>query len=725
MTFGLLSLTQVLLIVALGVSLCLAGEVRVPQVPRGHPRVYLRPTDIRHLKEKVASPEFQPLWERVQADAEKSAVSAALVYVITGDEAAGRAAIEGALSALRASTDARVFDEPFHWGACVYDWCYDLLTSEEKAAFITEFERIASLHEPWYPARMDTMAVVGHVCEGWLVTGQLPAGLAIYDESPTMYDAAVRLFMEKLVPVRNFHYAAHWHHQGDSYLSRLTHDLAASWLFRRMGAGDVLSREQQFVPYQFIYNLRPDGLQMRSGDTYDESGKSESKRMIAMMAGAYYQDPYLLTMADSELFWSHRAFARALEILFREPGSEKRPISGLPLTKYFPDPGGEMVARTGWRLGKDSPDAVVQMRIGGYFFGNHQHRDFGSFQIYCRGPLAIDSGIYQGENSVYGTEHWGAYYHQTLAHNGLLIFDPDEVGWSYIRPVNDGGQRVPNENRDHPRDLESILTLGYRMGEVSAHAFGPDPQTPDYSYLAGDITKAYTDKARSVTRSMVTLNLRNATYPAALIVYDRVVSSKPEFRKTWLLHSIEEPQVSGRTITIARTEAGYRGKLVAESLLPAQATITKVGGPGKEFWVESVQKNYATTKNPPAEPGAWRVEVSPSVSATSDQFLHVMTVMDASVPNGPEVLMLDGDDLIGARLLDRVVLFSKSGELLTRAAFSLAGPSPTKVLVCDLRPGRWSVTKDGAPLRTLQADGAGRCLYFQAGAGRYALERKP
>ncbi len=726
MSISLPAIVEVTIVLALTASICLAEEVSIPRVPPGHPRVYLRPTNLPDLKEKVASPQFHQLWEDVRGAASDTPICAAFVYLVTGDKAAGRSAIDGALTALKSSTDARVFEEPFHWGACIYDWCYDLLTSQEKAAFIKEFERIANLHEPYYPARTDTGAVVGHSCEGWLLTGELPAGVAIYDESPAMYAAAARLFMEKFVPVRNFHYAAHWHHQGDSYLStRFAHDLAVSWLFRRMGDGDVLSREQQFVPYQLIYGLRPDGQQMRSGDTYDDSGRSGQKRLVAMLAGSYYEDPYLLTMADSDLFGGSGRFARVLAIIFREPDAEKRPISELPLTKYFADPGGEMVARTGWTIGPDSPDAVVQMRIGGYFFGNHQHRDFGTFQVYHRGALAIDSGLYEGEASEYGTEHWGAYYHQTLAHSGLLVFDPDEQGLNRVRPVNDGGQRVPSGGRDHPRDLETMKTMGYRMGEVTAHAFGPDSHAPEYSYLAGDITKAYTDKVRSVTRSMVALNLRDATYPAALVVYDRVVASKPGFRKTWLLHTIEKPQVNGRTIVVSRIGGGYHGKLIAESLLPANASIDTVGGPGKEFWVESVQKNYPTIKKPPAEPGAWRVEVSPASRAAADQFLHVITVMDAETPKGPAVSLLQGDGVVGTSLLDRAVLFSKSGELLAQADFEIKGGPPAKVLICDLEPGLWSVRRDGAPYaKDLRVTPDGRCLYFEAEPGRYVLARR-
>ncbi|MHC4595765.1 MAG: heparin/heparin-sulfate lyase HepB, partial [Planctomycetota bacterium] len=86
--------------------------------------------------------------------------------------------------------------------------------------------------------------------------------------------------------------------------------------------------------------------------------------------------------------------------------------------------------------------------------------------------------------------------------------------------------------------------------------------TPDYSLLKGDITAAYSDKVREVIRSFVFLNLRDEQVPAVLVVFDRVVSRYPDFKKYWLLHALEEPQISESGITIVRSEHGQRGRLV-------------------------------------------------------------------------------------------------------------------------------------------------------------------
>lgn len=698
----------------------------IPSVPPNHPRVYVRAADLPSIIAKLQMPEFSEDWSVIRKD--RRPLSRAFVYLMTGDRKTGRTAITESLSALKKCTDARTPDNAMHWGACVYDWCHNLISSSEKQEFINEFIRIALSHGPGYPANPDSHAVVGHGTEGWLLTDQLPAGLAIYDESPQMFDAAARLFFDKFIQVRNFFYPSHMHHQGDSYTgTRLQHDLLAGLLFRCMGAGDVFTSELQYVPYQHIYHLRPDGQQMRSGDTYDDSGRSNSKRRLMLLAGAYYEDPYLLTMADSDFFRESSSYDRIFKLLFRNPGLEKRPIEELPLSKYFSPPMGEMIARTGWKMGIESSDAVIHMRIGEYFFGNHQRKDFGTFQIYCRGPLAIASGLYQGKDQAYGSAHWLNYHHQTIAHNGLLIYDPAEK--MAKGSANDGGQRWPNNGVDHPKDMAELTGKDYRMGQVTAHAVGPDQFNPVYSYIAGDITAAYAaGKVEKVTRSMVTLNTNNPAAPCVLVVFDRVLSTNPSFRKTWLLHSIQEPEIQHRTATIYcnlrhyENNQRYGGKLIVESLMPEEVSITKIGGPGKEFWVESTQSNYTSTKGGAAEPGAWRVEISPGREAYQDTFLHILTTMDDSSSGQIPAGLISGTNLVGASIPGFAILFSSDGQLLQTAEAFLDGSEERTVFVCDLRPGLWSVEVNGESTGTVRITPQAKSFCFAEAKGLFRMD---
>jgi hypothetical protein len=298
--------------------------------------------------------------------------------------------------------------------------------------------------------------------------------------------------------------------------------------------------------------------------------------------------------------------------------------------------------------------------------------------------------------------------------------------------ANDGGQLWPNEGRDHPGDMDMLLDKanGYEMGTVTAHDFGPDKNTPEYSYIAGDISKAYYSlKASLVTRSMITLNTSSTAYPCIFVVFDRITSLKQSYKKTWLLHSIEEPNVLGQTITIRNTGAHYSGngrysgKLVAQSLLPKDALIQKVGGSGKEFWVESVSKNYYTEKQNGAEPGAWRIEISPAQAAEPDVFFNVLSVMDTATGAGPQVSLIKNDSIAAVRVLDRIVAFSKENRLLTELSITVEGAQNAKLLVCDAAHGAWTIKHQNAVYETAVVSQGAHTLYVNCIPGTYQFQQ--
>jgi hypothetical protein len=108
------------------------------------------------------------------------------------------------------------------------------------------------------------------------------------------------------------------------------------------------------------------------------------------------------------------------------------------------------------------------------------------------------------------------------------------------------------------------------------------------------------------------------------VIFDRVIRAQPDFRKSWLLHSLEEPSVTGSSATVDCTEHGASGRLNLDVLLPVpeNAVLSKIGGPGKEYWVFGT--NYANDVAPARrertsmETGAWRLELSPQAEASED-----------------------------------------------------------------------------------------------------------
>ncbi|HUU28929.1 MAG TPA: heparin/heparin-sulfate lyase HepB [archaeon] len=608
----------------------LEDGVSVPVPPDERPRLFLRSSDIGDLKKRIEHPVLKHTWENLQElgkmNAHYGMTVDALRYLLTGDRETGRKAVKAALDTLKVARweergdVSRDIGRVMWAAAVVYDWCYDLLKPDEKEELVVQFIRLAEMFETGYPIRQSG-SLTGHLGEWMVMRDLLSAGIAVYIEYPEMYKEAAGKFFRDFLPARNWFYPGHAYHQGIAYSdTRFGSEMYPLWIFDCLGAGNVYHPSQQFVPYHWIYMRRPDSKMMTSGDDFIWTPKLSS-----LLCASYYGDSYILAdyLKDEWPFEILKHATHPMDQLFvllwRDPDLKPADISELPLTRYMGFPYGWMVARTGW-----GPESVIaEMKVNVYNFLNHQHQDAGAFQIYYKGPLAVDSGIYEGTDGGYLGPHNVNYYKRTIAHNSLLVYDPDEKfitrGFCNVKKANDGGQRLPNLWVSAGL-LDDFLAKDYKTGEVLGHWLGPDRKAPDFSYLKGDITEAYIAKVRQVKRSFVFLNLAGSPAPAALAVFDRVVSSNPGFKKYWLLHSMEEPMIEGNTARISLTQRGWSGRLVNSTLIPSEGnyTLEKVGGPGKEFWVFG--ENFASGVHPGRNPddyelGSWRIELSPKKSA--------------------------------------------------------------------------------------------------------------
>ncbi|HOX01983.1 MAG TPA: heparinase II/III family protein [Candidatus Paceibacterota bacterium] len=716
---------------------------RLPLPPAGHPRLYLRAGHVAELPARLEDPVLKPAVDRLEAMARRSPQMRiewdALQFLVSGDVQRGRAAIETALPLLRKCKLAdhqdacRETGRMMVTGAIAYDWCYRLLTGEEKQAFIRELVRLAKTQECGYPP-IGQGSVTGHASEAMIMRDMLSAGIAIYDEFPEMYRLAAGRFFREHLPARQWFYGGHAYHQGDSYgAHRFSWDTYPLWIFDRLGAGNVYGAEQRWIPYLWVYTTRPDGQRLRAGDTFAHSapwGRPWSEYMGTLLVASYHGDRVLMDQFERQ--GGAGGNETLFEILWRKADLQPEPVRTLPLSRYFGSPFGWMVARTGW--GEDS--VIAEMKINEYNFVNHQHLDAGAFQIYFKGTLASDSGLYSGSSGAYGSPHCLNYYWRTIAHNSLLIYDPSE-DFGRRGYGNDGGQRLPN-GRSEPRNFDALLEPrnGYRTGKVLAHGFGPDPHTPDFTLLEGDITAAYSRKVRQVTRSFVFLNLRSAQVPAALVVFDRVVSAQPDFRKYWLLHTLEEPMVEAASATVQCTQRGSSGQLTLDVLMPPapNAALSKVGGLGMEYWVFGT--NYANDVDPERIAGssreisAWRLELSPKAASAEDRFLAVMQMTDRTAPARWPVGRVEFAGHAGCEIAGPdaawVVLFNqKGGRSADAVVFTLARPVRTRVLATGLVPGRWQARCAGrSETQLLEVSEDTGAAWLEAAAGTWTLTRQ-
>ena len=291
---------------------------------------------------------------------------------------------------------------------------------------------------------------------------------------------------------------------------------------------------------------------------------------------------------------------------------------------------GQIIMRSGWK-----PDSTYCTFTAGAKLTMHKHHDENNFTIYKHDFLALDSGT-RGVETDWNLKY---YYAQTIAHNCILIRRPGEPLPRYWGPVYPGPEGKNNDG-------------GMYDGSAKVLAF----ETNDaYTYIASDATALYGKKCTEAVRQFVHL------LPDVFVVYDRVGAATPSDAKAWLLHVKDEPAVEGRVL---RADSG-KGRLFCETILPEDATLEKIGGPGKEFWsngknwepdtafLASAARGAKRTGRGPYF-GAWRLEVAPGAPRANDRFLHVLTATDSTATrpqvqriateahDGVEIVLPDG-----------------------------------------------------------------------------------
>lgn len=621
--------------------------------------------------------------------------------------------------------------------AIVYDWAYPLLTVAQKDTLIHHIKRILSITEYGYPVTKERSYFSGHYGEHG-PTAFLAAGIAVYDEDTTLFDVAFAEESNFFAPSRNAWNGSGTHHQGMQYLhTRYSQEMIQAFILEKAGL-PLYNKSIHSISYRPPYSIIPQRVNMDAMPEGDLHASWDWPTQFYAPAAHLSSDPFLQYF--SKRFLTQNLNQSTRLFIYHNPLVIAKDITQLPLSRFFPSPSGTLMARTKWdfdSVGFRSNAVVVQLSMKEYHAGNHDHLDAGHFSVYYKGHLALDAGGYQGPakgvrfaDMEYGALHHRNYHQRTIAHNSVLIFDPREPTPAYKGTVARDGGQFPFTNSEWKTTAE-MLAAG-KSARILAHDIAPGI-APDYSYLKGDMTaaynvpgnihKTYPAKASTVRRSFVFLNHHNDTVPATLIVLDKVVSTNAAFKKTWLLHTDAEPEINGSNIIATRTDSGRNGLLHTTVMLPEAANqqIEKIGGRGKEFWVDGENRGSQSW----TDAGHWRIELSPKEAALSDNFLTVMQVMDAKPTPGPlEVknAFSEGGDFVAVEVSDRIVVQMLSlGRSERPLAFTLGyRKKQYKVLITDLQKGVWQM-QTASGIRKFEVSDEKGTAYFTSSGGKFSL----
>ena len=542
----------------------------------------------------------------------------------------------------------------------VYDWLYDYLTPEQKSiirkgiiAYIDYLKYF--LDKPLYTG--------GHSRYG---SAAIMAGLiALYGDygdwhGDKLLERVKRNWEKGYNPFQSYVAKEGGYHMGWKYGAAYTDPLP--YVLWEKATGERWCEDwRNNQVFWYIYGLRGDKTLPRSGDCYDTSLSDEAIAFILTVASAVFKNQY------AEWFYQNYKYylelwdpVRIYRIIFRDPYVKPKSPASLPLSRCFKH-SGFVVARDAW----DETTTQLIFKCTPFYTLNHHHKDQNHIELSYKGSLLIDSGSY--EPPGYGSSHWKNYYTRTIAHNTMVVFDPEE---EFIlngeKLSNDGGQKFPDYNQEpkgnEPKNLAEVKTKKYRIGGIIEYSSGDD-----YCWARGDATGAYhTSKVKSYIRDVLMVNRPLGRKHPCILLLDRVELNKKLTPKI-LFHFNKRPEINNNYFSVRNTNGGY---LHGEILLPLSFQLNLVGGKRKRWWVNGV--NYIVKKpDQDVDPGWGRLEVGIKGRANKAIFLTLLSVDDIQSFKGrPNSSLVLGDGYCGALFGENLLLINYSQRSQTEWAFS-------------------------------------------------------
>jgi hypothetical protein len=241
------------------------------------------------------------------------------------------------------------------------------------------------------------------------------------------------------------------------------------------------------------------------------------------------------------------------DLIFYDDALGIDPPASNPTAMYFNGPG-LVSMREDW-----SNDALFTVFVAGEGI-SRRYEDANSFLLHRKTDIVPHAGARIRFNPDNNKHHW--YHVRSICKNTVKVFDPDESfdiepggsvgplhsGTPLVASDNFGGQifATPISAYDDCFDTSGCNSgiarydcSNYPLGVCeTANVLKFEHVPGEYTYTVGDGAPAYTRKIDLFQRELVYLR------PDVVVVFDRVRSVDPSFRKVWTLHTVPPPVAS-------------------------------------------------------------------------------------------------------------------------------------------------------------------------------------
>ncbi len=607
-----------------GYTQVIAAQTQRHPVSKNHPRLLSSRQRLQELAKQ--RPEAYQRVIRVarelDADDHAKMISMALVCAIEQDEQLGKRAVQMAMKYVDGPVRKGhvTFGHDLARCAIVYDLCYEYWSQTERTKFHVYMNKTVD---------ENTHSETHVFHNGWYGYKHWGIGLACYasyyenQRAPEILKALEQEYLSRAAPALELagagggwaegYYINYWLYEWlffcevARYCEGIDYYAMAPEFFNNRAIASMF----ETYPGIKIYNSRrpapmgDGGGRMFGGDR----DKALSARRILVN---YFCDDSrhqaVHTFNETTPRSSVGVYAYK-DFLWRDTTVQKANLKSFKLSHISSGPG-YVYARSSWE-----EDATYFFFKCGDRFTAHQHLDVGHFLIYKYEELVGDGGHYD----AFGSKHDVNYQLRTIAHNTILIHDPCGT-WPGIRAGsvtgNDGGQHHNWPHHNGAVTDAAEWQKGRKLYDIADILAFEDKG--DYLYVAGDCTRSYSPKKiEYFTRQIVFLR------PGTFVIFDRVSSKNPHFKKNWLLQAMKVPAETNDGLVITNG----KGRLFVQTLLPSEPKVKLVTG--DELYSYG-GKTYPPARDTGPAPKC-RIEISPESQQSVDYFLHVLTATDDSV----------------------------------------------------------------------------------------------
>ncbi len=525
-----------------------------------------------------------------------------------------------------------------------YDWCYDWLVANGHEKYVRD--HIKTGYWSSTPTRQSSQFSDQiresdfHNYAAWPGSAILEAGIAIYGDDPlgaTILNEGIGYLWEGLKVRPAGCCEESYEYNVKKSIDVLTHG-AMNWegptywragtirFLRAFEAFDsATARQNNIWVNQFptvknagmfkIYVRDPVGLMANFGDGGNSNSYAGRDNFgMAILNDRFPDAHFVWMMTHSPNDWNsgdngQTGIVYKLMFFPYAGGPGSHDPSDLPLAAQF---GPDLIIRSGW--GPDDTFITYTSSLPGVY---HRHDDAGSFTIYRKGSLVL------GQPYTLVDPTYANYNRRTIGGNTLTIYDPQDC-WKDNAPtcgvdayrnliINDGGQL-----RTLRRFKNEFTTNEFQISRLWSGSLFADPAYKGLYSVFDNVTfpelasgAGYASVRHDLTRSYVNAFSGSGDNPHGkvaadhgvmrelvhflpslgsldpLVIFDRVAATSPNFKKSWLMHIVNPPNINGAPARVgdntfngagATQVDNDAGRLFVSHLLPENPAVRAVGG---------------------------------------------------------------------------------------------------------------------------------------------------